>query len=72
MMEASGTPKEGQGGPTRHPGGQVARPHPWPRHQGAWAHQVAPGSPLWPILPPHSRNPREEPRITIFTSVPPP
>ena len=44
MTEASETPKEGQGGPTWHPGGQVARPHPWPRHQGAWV----PGGAPWP------------------------
>ena len=65
-------PKGGTGGGPLHPGGQGARPHPRPRQEGAWAPWPTSGSPLWPILPPRSRNPREEPRIVIFTSVPPP
>ena len=28
-------PKEGVRGATREPGGPLARPHPWPRHQDA-------------------------------------
>src|ERR1041385_1889488 len=40
------TPNRGQRGATGCPGGHPARPHPWPRREGAWTHGATPGSPL--------------------------
>ena len=53
LSRVSGTgskyrPKGGTGGGPLHPGGQVARPHPWPRQEGAWAGGGSPSALLWP------------------------
>src|SRR3954470_726449 len=65
------TGEESEGGHPL-PGGQVARPHPWPRHQGAWEVGPTSGAPLWPIFTPRHRNTLGEARITKYLSVPAP
>src|ERR1041384_714241 len=40
-------PRGAPRGATRDPGGSLARPPAWPRHQGAWAPGGGPLLPLW-------------------------
>src|SRR4051812_24861735 len=62
-------PEGGPGGPTRRPGGLVARPHPRSCQGGAWAPCHSYGFPLWPIFTPRPETLEDETIFTISSSV---
>src|ERR1041385_4515124 len=75
VQEASGTTEEEPEGCHPLPGGQVARPHPWPRHQGAWVVGPTSGAPFGLFLPlaqkPSRRIPqREIPLCSVVVALP--
>src|SRR4051794_37107767 len=59
---------EGEGTPL--PGGLLARLGGRPRHLAAWSGGASPQGPLLPIFSPRSKNPREQPRYAMSSTVP--
>ena len=64
--------KMGQRGATPGPGGQVARPSSWPRHQPAWPGGATPRLSFGWYFYPSRGNPRTEVSFPILVAEPPP
>src|SRR4051812_29446852 len=72
VLEASMMPKRGHRAARGLPGGQAARPPPWPCHLASWEGPTLPGALPWPYLFTRRGNSRTEVVFSIYIVEPPP